>query len=336
MFDIKYLKSVLEKKISGCDRVVIIPHNNADFDAIGSALAISLIAKKYNKDYVIIENDPPYIIESGVKMIVNECEEYNILKKDKYLKTRKEEKELFILVDVNKKNLICANDILPDKEDIIVIDHHDPDNNTVDCNHIFIDAEKSSACEIIVELLLSMKIDIPSDIANYLYAGIYLDTAKLTKNCKANTMNMAAKLLENGADIAKVNEYFREDYKSDRRVQNLISNIKITGCMIALIEANEDIEYTREELAKAADYSLKYGVDAAFTIGRIDDNTVSISGRAVDKINVGTIMHNLGNGGGNPYSGAAKATNETVAEVSKRLIKELTPSYFTSKEDKDK
>ena len=73
MFDIKYLKSIIESKIKSCDKVVIVPHNNADFDAIGSAIGLSLIAKKYNKSFTIIVNDPPHIIEPGVKKIINEC-----------------------------------------------------------------------------------------------------------------------------------------------------------------------------------------------------------------------------------------------------------------------
>lgn len=336
MFDLKKLKAVLEEKINKCDRVVIIPHNNADFDAIGSAIGISLIAKELNKPYTIIVNDPPHIIESGVKKIIDECKDnYEILKKDKFLKAQSNKSNpLFILCDVNKANLICVNDILPDKEDVIVIDHHNSDKNTVNSDHIFIDCEKSSASEIITELLQSMKINIPSDAANYLYAGIYLDTAKLTKNCKANTMNMAAKLLEAGADISKVNEYFKEDYKSDRRVQNLISNIKISNCMIALIKASEDEEYTREELAKAADYALKFGVDAAFSIGKIEDNVISISGRATDKVNVGMLMEAVatnGMGGGNPYSGAAKVTDQTIDEAYEKLIDELKPVYYIKK-----
>ena len=47
--DLQELKKTLESKIEKANRVVIIPHNNADFDAIGSAIGLSLIAKKYNK-----------------------------------------------------------------------------------------------------------------------------------------------------------------------------------------------------------------------------------------------------------------------------------------------
>ena len=345
MLDFEKLQSVIEEKISGCDRVIIVPHNNADFDAIGSALGLSLIAKKYDKPFTIIVNDPPHIIEPGVKKIINECNKnYQILKKDKFLKNSRAngEKDLYILTDVNKKNLICVNDLLPDEDSVIVIDHHNPfyDNNhpelcTVNSNNIFIDNEKSSASEIVTELLKRMEIVIPSDIANYLYSGIYLDTCKLTKNCKSNTMTMAALLLDSGATTSKVNEYFMEDIESDRKVQNLIRNIKITSLTIAYATAEEDEEYTREELAKVADYALKYGVDASFAIGKIEDEYTSVSGRSNEKIDMDAVMKSLG-GGGSPTSGASRRIDVSVDDLYKELVKSLTPSCMLNKGDKEK
>ena len=340
--NIEELKGFIENKIKECDRVIIVPHINADFDAIGSALGLSLIAKKYNKPFNIIVNDPPHIIEPGVKKIINECnKEYLIEKKDKYLKTKDDnEKVLYLLTDVNKKNLICVNELLTDPDNVIVIDHHNPgydkehpEKSTVEVNNIFIDNVKSSASEIVTELLKSMEIEIPSNVANYLYSGIYLDTFKLTKNYQDNTMTMAALLLSSGATAEKVNEYFREDIESDRKVQALVSNIKITNYMIAIVKAMEDEEYTREELAKAADYALKYGVDASFAIGRIEDDYVSVSGRSNAKINMDAVMKSIG-GGGSPTSGAARRQNVTIEEMYNDLIDTLKPSY--AKDDKNK
>lgn len=332
MIDIKSLKKTLEDKIGKCDKVVIIPHNNADFDAIGSAIGLSLICRELNKPATIIVNDPPHIIEPGVKQIITECnKEFEILKKDKYLK-HKEDNELFILTDVNKRKLICVDDCLPDPDNIIIIDHHNSDSNTVQTKNTFIDASKSSASEILTEVLQEMNIAIPSNVANYLYAGIYLDTAKLTKNCKSSTMHLAGDLLSVGADINKVNEFFKIELESYRRVQNLlINNIKINSCLIALIKANEDEEYTIEELAKTADDALKFGADASFAIGRVEDNLVYISGRSSSKVYIGKIMEKVaptGLGGGHQYMGAARLYDKTIDEAYSILVKELKPYYY--------
>lgn len=331
MIDFKQLKNELENKIINSEKVIIVPHNNADFDAIGSAIGLSLIAKKLKKQSYIIMNDPMYIIDPGVRIIVDENKkEFDIINKDKYT-AMIHPNDLFILTDVNKKYLISVADLMTNSENTIIIDHHDGDKNTAESDSIFIDTSYSSASEIVVQLLNAFKIKMPCNIANYLYAGIYLDTAKLTKNCTADTMRAIAKLLEYGANINRVNELFKEDYLSDRKVQNLVNNIQLINCMLAIIPANEDEQYSREEIAKAADYALRYGADASFAIGRIENGIVSISGRATEKINVGAIMQELG-GGGNPYSGAAKIEKTSVDETCKKLKRVLKPSYYSEKE----
>lgn len=331
MLDIKDVKLVIENKIAKAEKVIIVVHSSVDFDAIGSAIGISLIAKKLKKDSYIVINDTLNVIDQGVKLIIDvNRSEYNIINKDKYVDLMHDD-DLFILVDVNKKNLICLTDYIKDSDKVVIIDHHDEDDNTVSSNYKYIDSTYSSASEIVVSLLNVWRVKIPTDVANYLYAGIYLDTAKLAKNCTADTMRTIASLLEFGANINKVSELFKEDFLSDRKVQNLINNTQMLNCMIAIIIASEDEEYSREEIAKAADYVLKYGVDASFAVGKIEDGIISISGRSTEKINVGTIMGCLG-GGGNPYSGAAKIENETIEEVSKKLKKVLKPKYYIDNE----
>ena len=327
MIDIGELKDVLEEKILSSEKVIIVPHNNADFDAIGSAIGLSLIPKRLGKQYFIVMNDALNTVDYGVKLIFNECiNEYNIVNKNIYAYINSLN-DLFILTDVNKKNLICIPDLIKDPDRTLIVDHHDCGVDTIKSNNIYTDSTYSSASEIVSILLCENNINIPSNVANYLYAGIYLDTAKLTKNCTAETMNMVARLIEFGANVNVVNEYFKEDFISDRKVQSLINNIKMLNFVIAMVVANEDTIYSREEIAKASDYALKYGADAAFAIGKIEDNVVSISGRSNEKINIGSIMNELG-GGGNPYMGAAKISDISVDEASNNLKKVLRPKYF--------
>ena len=67
MQSIKELKFVLESEVARVNQVFIAPHKNADFDALSSAIGISLIVKILNKPvYVILEEDPAKI-EPGVK-----------------------------------------------------------------------------------------------------------------------------------------------------------------------------------------------------------------------------------------------------------------------------
>ena len=49
------LKVYASDRILKCHKVILIPHNNPDFDAIGSAAGLTLIAKKYKKESKIIK-----------------------------------------------------------------------------------------------------------------------------------------------------------------------------------------------------------------------------------------------------------------------------------------
>ena len=325
--EIKNLKVTLDEKILAAPKVLIVPHNQVDFDAIGSSIGLSLVVKKLKKHPMILVNDSSYQIDYGVKSIIDDVsKEIEIVNKSKYSEM-KEEDDLYILSDVNKKYLISIDEYLKNPDNVVIIDHHEEDEQTVISNNKYIDYNLSSASEIITKLLELYKIKIPCNVADYLLAGIYLDTNKLTKGVNPTTMKMVAKLLENGANISRVNDLFAEDFLSDRRVHELVNKAKFISYTIAILASNEDEIYTNQELAKAADYALKYRVDASFAVGKVDDDTVSVNGRSKEKVDISRIMKDLG-GGGNLYSGAAKIKNVSVEETAKKLIKKLQPSYY--------
>lgn len=321
------LKIYMSERIKNAKKVIIIPHINPDFDAIGSAAGITLIAKKFKKESRIIVDDDINTIDDGVRLIINELNQNNeiVIDKSKY-KNIKDKNDLFILTDVNKKHLISVSDII-NKNNTIIIDHHEMGDDTVSSCYKFIDSNVSSASEIITRLLTSYKIKIPEDIANYLLAGIHLDTNRLAKNTTSNTFRVVSKLLDSKADMNKVSNFFVEDFYSDRKVQNLVNMLDISHYTVGTIIAKDDI-VEQIELAKAADYSLRYGLDAVFALGRVDEDTVSISSRSQGRVNVGAVMREF-DGGGHMYSGAARIKDTTVEEVGIKLKKLLKNPYYT-------
>lgn len=327
MIDIKKLKAAIEEKVPEANNVVIVPHNGIDFDAIGSALGLSYMIQKLKKPVYVIVDDPAHKIDHGIQLMIDDIKkDFMIIDRDKYSKIKTEE-DLFILTDVNKSYLISLKEELRNSDKIIIIDHHDEDDSTIKTDNKYIDSNVSSASEIIAKLLWMSKIKPTPELADYLYAGIYLDTNKLTKNVSSETLKITAKLLESGADIGRVNDLFIEDFYSDRRVQDLVGKAKFYNFSIAVINADDDLEYTKEELAKAADYLLKYKADAGFVIGNIGEGTLSISARSKGRVNAGKVMSEL-SGGGNKYSGATKLTDCTIEEANKRLVKQIVPPCY--------
>ena len=323
---VKNLRINMEQKILESDKVVIVPHNGIDFDAIGSAIGLSTIAKKFRKQSCIVVDDPIYKIDHGAKIVMDEAKkDFTIIPRDKYLQIA-EPKDLFILTDVNKSYLVSINDKL-EKDRTIIIDHHDEDNYTLPAVEKFIDTSASSASEVVAKLLCLYKIKPTPEVANYLLAGIYLDTNKLRKNVTSETMGTVTKLLASGASMDRVTDLFVEDFESDRRIQELVGKAKMTNISIATVFGSEDAEYTREELAKVADYLLRYGVDASFAGGNIGDGVIAVSARSKEKVHVGNVMHEMG-GGGNQFSAATRLTDTTIDEVAKKLMKVIQPPCY--------
>ena len=332
MINIKDLKVDLESTILSTENVIIVPHKFADFDALGSAIGLSLIPRKLKHQALIINGDAPTEMEAGVKIVNEEAaKEYGIVTKDKLLSSSPNgfDQSLFLLTDVNKEYLIHVRDLITNPERTFILDHHEEDDKTLPSNHKYIDTTASSASEVVTKLLTACKIKIPSDVAKYLLAGIYLDTNKLTKNVTPETMKTVAKLLESGASLSDVINLFKEDFYSDRRVQELVGKIKMFNYSLAVLVGNDDEEFSREELAKAADYALKYGCDGVFAVGNVGGGTVSISARSNAIINVGSIMQEMG-GGGNQFSAATKIEGSTPQEVGEQLQKILRPKYYVN------
>ncbi len=328
MLDIKNLRINLENKILEHNKTIIIPHKGADFDAIASSLGVSLIADRFRKENHILVGDPIYKLDHGVQTIIEQVkEDHSIITLDQY-KKETPETDLTVLCDVNKAKLTYLNDY--DRDHLVIIDHHDKDGETLEASLEHIDNTASSASEIVTNLLTQFKIKVPAYMANILLAGILLDTNRLSKNVSSDTMKVVTRLLESGATMEGAGDYFTEDFNSDRKIQELVSGTKFLNYTIAIILADESKEYTKEELAKAADYLLRYKVDAAYAIGNIGDGEISISARSKESVNVGDVMREL-EGGGNQYSGATKLTGTTIGEVGERLRKVILPNHYIGK-----
>ena len=328
---IKDFKSILEQAILDSNQVFVVAHDNPDLDAIASAIGVYFIVKtKFKKDCFIVINDSLEHIEAGVKKVIDKekCKiPFINLKKYHELKG---EKDLLVTTDVNKKNRVSLIDCLNEFSNIVLIDHHSEDDYTIDSDKKFITCGVSSASEIITKLFCEFKVNIDENLATYLLAGIKLDTVNYSKNTDTDTLDMIKKLFKSGAKNEEVQDLFQENFESDVRIGDLIKKLKFNMFQYALGVALEGEVYSREEIAKAADKALKYGVDASFIIGYLDEEckTVGISARSNGKLNVGKLMEEFG-GGGNPTAAATIVTDATVSDLESRLTLKLSNPYCT-------
>lgn len=323
------IKASLDRLLDENDNVFVVPHIRPDFDAVGSALGIALICKKNNKNcFIVIDDDYDKLEPETRKVLESIKGNFNFIRSNDlpvYLTPR----SLMIAVDANKDYLLCTKKYLNEFKNIVVIDHHKTDEHTIKTPYLYVDESISSVCEEVSRLLFLYGVKLSPDYANYLLAGIILDTNKLSKNTSARTFEVASKLTASGADPTIANNMFLEDFEHDRAIQRLVDNTDFQNYIFAIASDSEDSGriYEPEDIAKAADYLLKYNINCSFAMAYIDDITISVSARSKGLIDVSKIMRLFG-GGGNEYSAATKIRGKSLQEVKSLLISSLMPGAY--------
>ena len=244
--------------------------------------------------------------------------------------------------------MISVGPYVDDFKDVIIIDHHRPDDKTVKTKNCYINLETSSASEVVAKLLHGTKnMFYDAQVANYLLSGIVLDTQRFMKNTSACTHDLVEHLIKKGASTDFVNDLFLREFESDKRINHLVFNGTMFRTFQSGVAENRNIAFTlnrehpethyrREELAKAADKLMKYKVDAAFALGFLKDQLVSISARSRSDIDVAEIMSNIIgiDGGGNKDSAGGKALADDLETIEKKLI-DGTAEYLSDKHEND-
>lgn len=297
-------KEKLVYLINDCNQVYLTTHMSPDYDAIASLGAIGLICKKLKKaPYIIIDQkDYDNLPNDRCEMFEKLKEKFVVINKEDF-ENNKVENSLLIAVDVNKTFMTPMKNNYKDFDKIVIIDHHMEDENTIKTKNKLIIKNISSCSEIMFWLLKKFKIK-PSDSCYYtfLLTGIMLDTNEGKKNVYPSTDLCKSELRIKGADDLAASSYFSLDFEEDRKVHRLINETVWKTLRYAIIVGNSE-EYTKEEIAKAADYLLKYTCEASIVCAKNKDGSYDVSARSNrGNVDIALLMHELNGGGGNMNS----------------------------------
>lgn len=313
-------RRILNKSIRDAKTIFLMAHKDLDLDALGSCIGMYMILSKRKKDVYIIIDDKTH--ELGVEKVLIELEGcLNIIKSediDKYISSRKN-KNLLIVLDTNKKELVQSQEMLKKIDKKIVIDHHDLGKTSIkDCIMIN-DTEVSSTCEMIAELVEYYDVEIEPYYATVLLSGIVLDTNNFTLKTNPETFYAAYYLTSLGASAKKVQYLLKQDINEYTERQKLMSAIETINNKIAITKATPYTVYRREDLAKVADTLLFFNnIEASFVIGKIGKDTIGVSARSLGNYDINEILSKLG-GGGSIYNGAAQLEDTTISKVEQQL-----------------
>ena len=224
--------------IKSYNNIVIARHVGVDPDAMASAIALKKSIKKTFPD-------------KNVFAVGNGSVKFNFMGSlDKGLDFDQMNDILLIVTDTPDKKRVDMEE-LTHYEKSIKIDHHPFIEKF--CDIEYIDEEKSSASEIIYDLLNSTDLVLDKEICEIIFAGIVADTNRfLFSNSKPETFNIVSEMIEKyNIDIMKV---YYNLYKRP------LSEVKFFGYMASNIEATEN-SFGYIKINK--DVVNSYGVDPA-------------------------------------------------------------------------
>jgi len=319
----RVISHALRELINDSENVIIMGHKQPDMDVYGPAIGLLKVVEVNDRSGFIVMDKGD--VDPSLEPLFTEIKKNEELF-SKFVTAEKAlekvtEKALLIVVDTHKPSLVIEEKLLKAVSRVVVIDHHRRGEETIE-NPIlsYMEPYASSTSELVTEIIeyhpKIKKLDILA--ATVLLAGIMVDTKSFTLRTGARTFGAASFLRLHGADLAKIQDIFKEDVEQYIERNKLIETVYFYKEGLAIAKNNHML-CSSVQIAKAADTLLSMNsVQASFVVARRLDNLVSISARSLGDVNVQIIMEKLA-GGGHLTNAAAQIVDATVEEAEEML-----------------
>jgi len=281
MYDI--IKQLIEKY----DKIIIHRHNNPDGDALGSQLGLrGLTRLNYPNKLVYAVGDENDYQHLGRMDTVD----------DDFYKD-----SLAIILDVSIERLV-SDQRYKLSDHVLVIDHH---LNASDIADTEINDSTQIACsQIIANFAKINDFKIDETIATPLFAGITTDSGRFKYPLtSAKTFEIAAYLIQNGADIRFVYEKLYTETLNFKKLRGyFINNFKVHNDKIAYMKNDKNVKFafdvptftvSRAMVNQMADIE---GFEAWANFTEDDDGTIFVELRS-KRLSIVEIARKYGGGG---------------------------------------
>lgn len=284
------MKNVL-KMLKTSKRVGIIAHISPDSDCMSSLTVLEYILKSMGKEVgTFIDLTKPYT--NYVQYNFNENITAAIVP---------ENFDLLVGVDLAAERLMGKYiNTFKEFSNTLVIDHHA--NRDLNAKYVYVDANKSSCCEIIFEIAEALKVKLTKQMATYLFMGLVGDTNCFENdNTNESSHFVASKLYALGADTKKV--------VFDIRKHQKLSDIKFKQLAYSNIVAKNQIGYLIFTLKMQKEVETDHTGDIvneilnlednlfSFVIKQKEKNTYTVSLRCKEGYDVAKVANAFGGGG---------------------------------------
>jgi len=322
---VKMLASGLETLIKQASNVVIMGHQNADMDALGSAYGIAKFVRVNNKKaYIVCDTNS---LETNTQIAYEQLNlhEERLLHRVNEVLSIVDDQTLLIIVDTSNIELLESKKVYDAIDKKVVIDHHRRGDNFIDKPLlVFVESYASSTVEMVSELLRfqSKNYKLGNEVATLMLAGMMVDTDFFTTRTGVRTFDAAADLRNQGANPMLANELLLVNKDTYQKRLAIVSDAIYIDDKYAVATYDKE-PLTRALLAQAAIEMLEIkGIVASFVIGYIGNGKIGISARSNGDYNVQTILEQF-NGGGHFSMAAAQIDSNDIQSVQDKLIKIL-------------
>ncbi|MGI9535010.1 MAG: DHH family phosphoesterase [Thermodesulfobacteriota bacterium] len=218
------------------DKILLASHENPDYDALGSMLALATGLKSLGKDVNLYNSGN---IPNHLKFLPD----WEIVNND--LSAFKDNYDLFVLLDCTdiyrpgksfgdyinnyyEKELKRGSESGSQKNKLMIIDHHN--TNSSDTGLTLIDVDASSTGILVYKLLQQLHININKNIADCLLSTIIGDTGSYRySNTNSEALRISGELLEAGADLTMITRaiYENEPLKKIKLVSEALNTLEV-------------------------------------------------------------------------------------------------------------
>ena len=292
------------------DNFEILTHAYPDGDTLGSGFALCLALQQMGKNARVITTNVP----SKFLYLLNGVKHQSF------------EAETIVSTDVASDSLLGSNMETYKGRVDLCIDHHGSNNFTA--KYKYVDSHAAANCEIIYKLLTELDVDFTEEIANCLYTGISTDTGCFRyTNTTAETMRVAASLMDFGCDTAYINKAMfetksKEKIQLEHAVYNTIKYCADGKCAIiyTTLEMMKSLDVGDDEMEGLASIPRQIeGVLIGITMREKEDGFFKISVRTNGNINASDFCSQFG-GGGHPAAAGCTIEGD-LKTVRNKLIK---------------
>jgi bifunctional oligoribonuclease and PAP phosphatase NrnA len=188
--------------IRDATRVTTICHENPDADTLGAALAIARVARRLGKDSEVVAADgvPPFLAE--------------LPGADAVRRRPGLEPDIAVVLDgpPSRTGAVageCADWLT--RATIVNIDHH-VSNDGSEAAVAWVDADAAATCEMVAMALPDLGIELDTELATVLAAGIVQDTHTFAHpNATPRTLRVMADLVAAGAPLSALHRAIYAD-----------------------------------------------------------------------------------------------------------------------------